>query len=194
MSETSGVPVNPTTTTATTTGARVHSPEEGDDEIVYYEGRPQVRADQMKAFLWTLLGIALLALPIVAHVMGWAWWRWPMTIICIVLAIGVVFIPWLILKSTRYRISNYRIDYERGILKKRIDTLELWHVEDINFEQGLIDRMCNVGSITVMSHDQTTPKLELHGVPNPRQLFDQLKQRVIAVKRARGVIKMDSGQ
>jgi len=35
--------------------------------------------------------------------------------------------------------------------------------------------------------------LELHGVPNPRQIFDNLKQRIIAVKRQRGVIKMDVG-
>jgi len=30
-------------------------------------------------------------------------------------------------------------------------------------------------------------------VPNPRPLFENLKQRVIAVKRQRGVIKMDTG-
>jgi hypothetical protein len=50
-----------------------------------------------------------------------------------------------------------------------------------------------VGSITVFSNDKTTPKLELKGLPNPRPLFESLKQRVIAVKRQRGVIKMDLG-
>jgi hypothetical protein len=33
----------------------------------------------------------------------------------------------------------------------------------------------------------------LKGLPNPRSLFESLKQRVIAVKRQRGVIKMDVG-
>ena len=93
----------------------------------------------------------------------------------------------------RYRISNYRIDYERGVLSKNIDTLELWHVEDIQFHQSLIDRLSSVGTITVISHDETTPKLELHGLPNPRPIFESLKQRIIAVKRQRGVIKMDVG-
>jgi hypothetical protein len=37
------------------------------------------------------------------------------------------------------------------------------------------------------------PHLELHGIPNPRPLYEMLKQRVIAVKRQRGVIKMDPG-
>ena len=53
--------------------------------------------------------------------------------------------------------------------------------------------MLGVGTITVISHDDTTPRLQLKSLPKARPLFDQLKQRVIAVKRQRGVIKMDVG-
>ena len=76
---------------------------------------------------------------------------------------------------------------------KDIDTLELWHVEDLHFHQSLLDRILDVGSICVTSHDQNMPELTIRGIPNPRPLFETLKQRVIAVKRARGVIKMDPG-
>ena len=166
--------------------------EPGDDEIVYFDGRPTLRSDQFKAMAWVVLGIVLIALPIVAwHFMwGWPWW---VGLICVAMGLGAIIAPWLAIISTRYRITNYRIDYERGILTKRIDTLELWHVDDIKFEQGLLDRMMNVGSLTVLSNDKTTPRLELHGVPTPREIFDALKQRIIAVKRQRGVIKMDMG-
>ena len=47
-------------------------------------------------------------------------------------------------RTIRYRISNYRIDYERGWLSKSIDTLELWHVEDITFHQSFVDRIMRV--------------------------------------------------
>jgi membrane protein YdbS with pleckstrin-like domain len=164
-----------------------------DQEVVYYEGRPLLRADQAKAAFWLLVGIVLIALPILASVFDWDWWHVWMTVVCIVIALLAIVLPWLIIRSTRYRITNYRIDFERGILTKRIDTLELWHVDDIKFEQGLLDRMMNVGSIIVLSNDKTTPRLELHGVPNPRQIFDSLKERIIAVKRQRGVVKMDVG-
>jgi hypothetical protein len=50
-----------------------------------------------------------------------------------------------------------------------------------------------VGTIVVFSDDQSTPNLELRGLPNPRDIFEKLKQRVISVKRQRGVIKMDVG-
>jgi membrane protein YdbS with pleckstrin-like domain len=164
-----------------------------DEELVYFEGRPVLRADQAKAAMFVLLGVAIIALPILASVLNWTWWRWWMTIIAVVLGILAVLLPWLITRTTRYRITNYRIDFERGILKKRIDTLELWHVDDISFEQGLVDRIMNVGSIIILSGDRTTPRLELHGIPNPRAIFDSLRQRVITVKRQRGVIKMDAG-
>ena len=89
--------------------------------------------------------------------------------------------------------TNYRIDYERGLIGKDIDTLELWHVEDIQFHQTFLDRLLAMGTITVISHDLTTPRLIMHSLPNSRHLFDQLKQRIIAVKRQRGVLKMDTG-
>lgn len=152
-----------------------------------------LRADQAKAFLWAVGGIALVALPIIAWLMDWTWWSGWFTLICLLVAVVVIVVPWMLIRTTRYRISNYRIDFERGILKKRIDTLELWHVDDIRFEQGLIDRMMNVGCIIVMSNDKTTPRLDLHGVPKPREIFNALKERIIAVKRQRGVIKMDVG-
>jgi hypothetical protein len=39
----------------------------------------------------------------------------------------------------------------------------------------------------------TTPRLDLVGLPNARPLFEALKTRIIAVKRQRGVVKMDTG-
>jgi hypothetical protein len=63
----------------------------------------------------------------------------------------------------------------------------------LHFHQSLLNQILNVGTITVLSRDETMPHLELHGIPNPRPLYEMLKQRVIAVKRQRGVIKMDPG-
>jgi membrane protein YdbS with pleckstrin-like domain len=165
-----------------------------DQEVVYYEGRPLLRADQAKAAFWLVVGIVLIALPVLAHMFDWTWWRTWMTLVAVLGAILAFVLPWLVMRTTRYRITSYRIDFERGLLRKRIDTLELWHVDDIKFEQGLVDRMMNVGNITVISGDRTTPKLELDGIPDPRKIFDALKERVIAVKRQRGVVKMDIGQ
>jgi len=159
-----------------------------DEETVYFEGSPRVRGEMGKVIVHTLIGLIIIALSIFGT-MKWSAW----TLLAIIPAILIILAPVISAKSIRYRITNYRIDFERGVVSKRIDTLELWHVEDIQFYQSLSDRILDVGSITVLSHDDSTPRLVMHGLPNPRPLFESLKQRVIAVKRQRGVIKMDVG-
>jgi len=169
--------------------------EADDHEEVYYEGSPMVRGQLGHVVLWTLVGILLICAPFVYSRLqkDHNWPIWWITLACILLGLLFLGIPVLIVKSLRYRITNYRIDYEKGIFGKRIDTLELWHVEDIRFEQSFFDRIMGVGDITVISHDDTTPHLKIIGIPHPRPLFETLKQRVIAVKRQRGVVKMDIG-
>ena len=75
------------------------------------------------------------------------------------LVIGILLwiIPYVLTKTIRYRISNYRIDFERGLISKDISTLELWHVEDLSFHQSILDRILGIGTIRVMSHDDTIP-------------------------------------
>jgi membrane protein YdbS with pleckstrin-like domain len=163
-----------------------------DQEEIYYEGSPLVRGAIGRSLLWIIAGLVLIGLMIAGIVLDWKipWWG---DLAAVVVAVILFFVPVLKTKAVRYRVTNYRIDYERGLLSKSIDTLELWHVEDLSFRQTLMDRIMGVGDVTVISHDETMPRLVLSSLPNPRHLYEQLKQRVIAVKRSRGVIKMDPG-
>ena len=167
---------------------RPHKPAD-DTEQVYYEGSPLLRGDIEKFVGWALLGILLIGGAVVAILYS----LWLVAIPLFLIGILFFFIPILMVRTIRYRISNYRIDYERGLFSRKIDTLELWHVEDISFFQSFFDRMMGCGDIKIISHDETTPQLLLKGLPEPRTIFDNLKQRIIAVKRQRGVIKMDMG-
>ncbi len=145
--------------------------------------------------LWLAVGLVLAAVPIVWFFAtsepdgGPPWWTW----LLIPVGVGLVFFPSLWVKRNRFKITNYRIDYEHGLITTNIDTLELWHVNDVRLRQGPLDKIFGVGSIFITSDDRSTPELELRSVSRPRPLFESLKQRVIAVKRQRGVIKMDMG-
>lgn len=160
-----------------------------DQEVVYYEGSPKLRGELGQFSLCVLIGAGLILSPafLPVDLPPWAW--------LLAFAAGFVLLafPFLLVRTTRYRITNYRIDYEHGILTKRLDTLELWHVADIQLRQSILNRMLRVGTISILSNDDTTPKLDLLAIPNPRPLFEALKQRIIAVKRQRGVLKMDIG-
>ncbi|MCX6996938.1 MAG: PH domain-containing protein [Kiritimatiellaeota bacterium] len=158
------------------------------DEVIFFEGRPALRGSLGNLSLSGLIGLGLIAGALALHAKGW----W-IPLLGVVLAVVLLAIPVLLVRSVRYRITNYRIDYERGVFSKDIDTLELWHVEDIKFHQSLLDRILNLGQITVLCHDETTPTLLLKSIPHPRPVFEALKDRIITVKRQRGVIKLDAG-
>lgn len=158
------------------------------NEVVYFEGSPALRGSLGRLLLCGLLAAGLIVGAVVLRAQGW----W-VPLAGVVLAIAVVAMPIILIRSVRYRITNYRIDYERGVFSKDIDTLELWHVEDLSFHQSLMDRILCVGGITVVSHDAATPRLLLRALPNPRPVFETLKQRIITVKSQRGVIKIDAG-
>jgi membrane protein YdbS with pleckstrin-like domain len=187
--------VPPAVEQATEPATAPHRPPD-DAEEVYFEGSPLLRGAMGQNLLWILLGAILIALAIVTPVLfkqvqsKIPWW---VNLILAVIGLIFILIPIIRTKTIRYRVTNYRIDFERGLLSKDIDTLELWHVEDIRFHQSLFDRMLGVGDVTVISRDDTMPLLDMRSIPNPRPLYEQLKQRVIAVKRQRGVVKMDPG-
>ncbi len=168
-----------------------HTPAE-DEEIIYYEGSPLLRGELGLVLTWLAIGLVLAAVPVLWQMYsetGAPLWAW----LFVVVGIGLVFFPALWVKRHRYKITNYRIDYEFGLITTNIDTLELWHVDDIRMRQGVLDKIFGVGSIHIDSDDRSTPHLELKSLQNPRPLYESLKQRVIAVKRQRGVIKMDMG-
>ena len=168
-----------------------HSPAE-DQEVVYYEGSPLLRGELGLMVIWLSLGVIVAAVPVLFLMIDGdypPWWLW----LLVPVGLALFFIPALWVKRNRFKITNYRIDYEHGLVTTNVDTLELWHVDDVRMRQGPLDKLFGVGTIYVSSNDRSTPELELRSVSRPRPLFESLKQRVIAVKRQRGVIKMDVG-
>ena len=167
-----------------------HSPAD-DDELIYYQGSPLLRGELGLVFTWFGIGLVFIALPILLTYfeVNFPWWLW----LSLVVGIALILFPALWVKRHRYKITNYRIDYEFGLISSNIDTLELWHVNDIHMRQGPIDLLFGVGTIRIDADDKSTPHLELRSLHHPRPLYENLKQRVIAVKRQRGVIKMDTG-
>jgi membrane protein YdbS with pleckstrin-like domain len=170
----------------------VSAPKESDPEKVYYEGSPLVRGSIGSLLLFFVLGALFIAAPLIHRYLKGYWLDWYIVAAAVVIGLVLLVAPIIWARTIRYRISNFRIDFERGLLGKTIDTTELWHVEDIQFHQSLVERLLGVGTITIFASDQTSPSMPLRGLPRPREIFDALKARVIAIKRSRGVIKMDA--
>lgn len=86
--------------------------------------------------------------------------------------------------SLRYRLTNHRLFTERGLLSRQHDELELIRVDDVSVRQGFFQRLVDVGTITLLSTDASSPQLTMEGIPHPLELKEKLRAQVRA-RRAR---------
>jgi membrane protein YdbS with pleckstrin-like domain len=124
---------------------------------------------------------------------SWKEWFWSY-VFAGVLSVVLVGLVWMLVlnlhrKNKRYRITDRTIDYEVGVFSKRVETLQLWRVQDIEFRQSFFHRLLGIATIHLITKDLMTPELSLRGLPASREIFDRLKdacdlsrqQRVIGV-------------
>ncbi len=90
-------------------------------------------------------------------------------------------------RGLRYRITDAGIDYERGLLAKRIETIQLWRVRHIDFQQTVFERLFGIANIHVMTTDRSDAELIIRGIPNARDVFDRLKD-ALQIARQRQVV------
>lgn len=73
-----------------------------------------------------------------------------------------------------YRLTNQRFFHETGILRRRINRVEVIDMDDIAYEQGIVDRMLGIGTICISSSDTSDPKLWLFGIDRVREVASLL--------------------
>lgn len=99
-------------------------------------------------------------------------------------AVGVLVLIWLGLivryairrLSIHYRLTNQRFFHEHGLLTRVTDRIEVIDINDVTFEQGVVDRMVGTGRIKITSSDKTDPELWVVGIENPGQVAGRIDE------------------
>lgn len=163
-----------------------------DDARLLYAGSPSWRAWWARA----LAAVSCALLGVVGAVVGVVAFTLATTIAVGVAALGLVLAAglWIHMeltrRSTRYRITDRSIDVEHGIIARRIDTLPLWRVRDVEFQQSLGERVLGIARIYVLANDRTDPKLVLVGLTDSRAVFERVKEAADISRQNRNVIGM----
>lgn len=89
--------------------------------------------------------------------------------------------------SVRYRLTTQRFFHERGILRHVTDRIEVIDMDDISFEQSILQRMVNVGRIRITSSDRSHPELHLDGIEDVRQVATMMDDARRAERMRRGL-------
>ena len=87
----------------------------------------------------------------------------------------------------RYELTTQRLRIYRGVLGNRIEEIELIRVKDSRVKQHLGERMLNIGDVTIVSADTTTPELILQNVHDPIEVRELLRKAVMNEKSRRGL-------
>jgi hypothetical protein len=108
--------------------------------------------------------------------------------IAAVLVWGGLALLFLYRRSTvRYRLTTYRFFHETGLLTRVGNRVEVIDIDDVTVEQGLLERMSNVGSIFILSSDKSHERLILPGIENPRHVADLIDGARRAERQRRGL-------
>ncbi|HEV7957977.1 MAG TPA: PH domain-containing protein [Acidimicrobiales bacterium] len=98
---------------------------------------------------------------------------------------------WLRTRSVRWKLTSRRIEIETGFFSKKVDTLELWRVRDVEFSQSLVDRMAGVSCLSITAHDGSSPILRIRGAPGNRAVYDRLMSALMQARQQRGVMNIN---
>ena len=91
------------------------------------------------------------------------------------------------LSFTRYALSEDRLFFSVGFFSIKDEEVLLYRIRDINTSRNLWQRICGVGTVSVISSDKTMPTLVLKNIKNPLEFKELLHQQVEEMKIKRRV-------
>jgi membrane protein YdbS with pleckstrin-like domain len=89
--------------------------------------------------------------------------------------------------SVDYTLTNQRFIHKVGILRRVTNRIETIDIDDVTFEQGIIERMFGVGTIRLLSSDTSDPKLFLKGIDDVKRVADLIDDARRSERRKRGM-------
>ena len=90
----------------------------------------------------------------------------------IILAIGFV-----IRIGTTYTITNHRLHIKRGIIARKTQEARLERVQNVNTEQGVLDRILQVGTVDFDTAGTTDSDFAFRGVSHPEKVVTRRRPR-----------------
>jgi uncharacterized membrane protein YdbT with pleckstrin-like domain len=146
---------------------------EDDPERVLWKGRYSPKA---------MIGAWILASVVTILVLAGGIWlimhfQWPWGVGLSVL-VGLLLLGWAVLglqlayrmMSFRYELTPERFVHQSGVLRRTTDRIETIDMDDITYDQKLVERFVNVGTIRITSSDRTHPELLLNGIENVKNV------------------------
>ena len=119
---------------------------------------------------------------------------WVTLLLCLV-GVGflIILFKWIENIGATFDVTDERLIIRRGIFSKSIDEVELYRIKDIRLDFSLINQWANIGTITIVSSDETTRSapLVIPFVDKAQERREQLRTLVDQARQRRRVREID---
>ena len=107
----------------------------------------------------------------------------------VVVAIWVVLLGYYLLMrlGVDYTLTNQRFIHQVGLLRRVSNRVEVIDIDDVQYEQGLFERLFGVGTIKILSSDVSDPKLTLKGIDDVQRVANLIDNARREERRKRGL-------
>jgi membrane protein YdbS with pleckstrin-like domain len=184
-SDTSHKPVAETPASSTTDKLRSALKERQSEEVsdeVLWEGGYSAKGMIGSWILGTLISVILV---LVAVLMGPLFWIPLIALLLLWAGLGLTLAYYKL--GVAYSLTSQRFQHRAGILRQVTDRIETIDIDDVSFEQGLMQRMVGVGTIRIVSSDRSHPDLALHAIDRVHYVAELIDSTRRSERRRRGV-------
>ena len=139
-----------------------------EGETLLFEGRPSWRAIVGFYITGTLVAAAIGAIVGLISSTGSG------VGVFVVLFAVVVLIGWIRRIGTRYAITNERLAIQRGILSRHSQETRLERVQNVNYNQSLLERILQVGDVDFDTAAGDDYNFVFAGVADPAEVVERV--------------------
>ena len=103
----------------------------------------------------------------------------------------IILWKWLVIKCTKYELTNQRLKKQYGVLNKKIDELELYRIKDYKLDQPFFLRLFSLGNIVLKTSDKSHPTVIIPAVSESAELREKIRSLVENLRDQKRIREVD---
>lgn len=119
-----------------------------------------------------------------------AWHYWPGLVWLAATSAAFAVYRYLFIRRISYTVTDEYLRISRGLLFRRVDTIELFRVKDYVLEQPLLLQILRLMDLQLFTTDPVNPIVWLRGIPRS-DLVETLRERVLATRRYNRIYELN---
>jgi len=86
-----------------------------------------------------------------------------------------------------YVLTSERLKIRTGMMARNIENFELIRIQDLDYKQGVTERMLGIGDIQIRGHDPSDPTIVLRNVSKPEDVYEILRRAWLEARKRHGL-------